>query len=88
MSNRGDDLIATLRTQIEGRLREQLQRHQKINPHSDWRQIVDIQINQECERLERMSKKFEDQGQQAVADVVHSLIDDYLPELSQQLKKR
>ena len=88
MSDDWDDWLSNFRSQIEQRLREQLERHQKINPYSDRRQIIDIQINQERERLELNADKADDEGKHVIAEIIRELSDDYLPELARDLKRR
>lgn len=88
MPDNADDVILTLKSQIEQRLQDQIARHHKINPNIDPRQVVDIQIAQENEKLERMFDKFADEGENNLANFVRSLIDEWLPELAHDLKHR
>jgi hypothetical protein len=83
-----DDFLFQLRAPIEKRLREQLARHLRIDPNIDRGKIVDIQIRQERERLEGQALVYEDAGQDMQGELVRMLIDDWLPELAQQLKRR
>jgi hypothetical protein len=83
-----DDFLAQSRTAIEKRVWEQLVRHLRVDPNADLRKIIDIQIHQERERLEMQALEHEDAGQDRLAELVHMLIDDWLPELAQQLKRR
>jgi hypothetical protein len=83
-----DDVLAQVRTAIEKRVREQLARHLRVDPNADVRKIVDIQIRQERERLEMQALEHEDAGQDRLAELVHMLIADWLPELARQLKRR
>ncbi|MDP2620188.1 MAG: hypothetical protein Q8P46_08420 [Hyphomicrobiales bacterium] len=87
MPDNSDDKIAALRSQIEQRLREQLARHKRTKPHIDHCQIVDMQIKQECERLELMAFDFDNEGKFGTANVVRLLIDDYLPKLAHELRR-
>ncbi len=82
-----DDIVAQLRADVEQRVREQLARHQRIEPTIDLSQVVDIQIGQERERMERVAEKFYDEGKDNIAEFVDAVID-WLPELAQDLKRR
>ena len=81
-----DDVLAQLRATIEGRVREQLARHQRVDPNMDPRRVVDIQIEQERERLEGMRDKFENQGKDDLAEAVRILADEWLRQLSRELQ--
>lgn len=83
-----DDLLASLRAGIEKRVREQLARHLKVNPNAEYGQIVQIQVGQEKEKLERMAEKLENEDHDAAAELVRALGDEWLPELSRQLQRR
>jgi hypothetical protein len=85
MSNKADNVIAALREAIEERVREQLFRHSKIDPTGDPKKIIDIQMKQEREKLERLIESNEDNP--AMVDALEALIE-WLPELSQQIKNR
>ena len=73
---------------IEKRVREQLARCLQVDPDADLHKIIDIQIGQERERLESQALEYEDAGGDRPAELVRMLIDDWLPELAQQLRKR
>ena len=77
-----------LRSLVEKRVREQLKRHARIDPNVDYGNVVNIQIGQEAERLERMYEKYDDDGQDRLAEAIRALIDDWLPELANRLKRR
>ncbi len=81
-----DDFFAELRAGIEQRVREQFERHLRIDPNADPSRIVEIQIEQEREKLERAHQKFEDAGQEKFAEVTRALIDDWLPMLSKEFR--
>ena len=83
-----DDFLAQLKVAIEKRVREQLARHLRVDPNADFRKIVDIQIRHERERLEMKALEHEDAGQDRLAELIRMLIADWLPELTQQLKRR
>ena len=83
-----DNFLAQLRAAIEKRVREQLARGLQVDPKADLRKIIDIQIGQERERLESRALEYEDAGGDRRAEVVRMLIDDWLPELAQQLERR
>jgi hypothetical protein len=83
-----DDFLAKLRTAIEKRVREQLAPHLRVDPNADLRKIIDIQIRQERERLERQALEYEDAGQDRLAELVRMLIDDWLPDLVRELERR
>ena len=87
MPDEGDELLLDLRAGVEKRIREQLARHTRVSPNIDYNAVVDIQMDQETERLERIYEKFDDEGQAAPADFVRVLIDDWLPELASRLKR-
>jgi hypothetical protein len=83
-----DNFLAQLRAAIEKRVREQLARGLQVDPNADLRKIIDIEIGQERERLESQALEYEDAGGDRRAELVRMLIDDWLPELAQQLKRR
>lgn len=83
-----DDVIAEIQATIERRVREQLARHFRVDPNIEPRKVVDIQIEQERERLDRMAEKFENDGKDNLAEFVRVLADEWLPEFSQELKRR
>ena len=83
-----DDILAELRADIEQRVRNQFERHLRINPNADPSHIVEIQIEQEREKLERMYQKFQTDEPEKFAEFTRVLIDDWLPMLSKELKTR
>ena len=83
-----DDFLIQVRAAIERRVREQLARHMSVEPNIDHGQIIDIQMRQERERLERQALEYEDAGKDRLAELMHTLIEDWLPELTQELKRR
>lgn len=52
--------IAFFRSDIERRVRDQVRRHLNIDPNIDPRRVVEIQIQQEQEKLERLLAEMED----------------------------
>ena len=88
MADEGDKLLLDLRAGVEKRIREQLARHTRVSPNVDYNAVVEIQMGQETERLERIYEKFDDEGQDAPADFVRGLIDDWLHELGNKLMGR
>lgn len=78
------NLLVEYRKAIEDRLAVQIARHASVSAGFDPRRVVDIQIQQERERLERA---LEGSDSQAQVDVYRALLD-WLPELSQKLKGR
>ena len=77
-----------MRMAVETRVRRQLRRHARIDLHVDHDKVVNIQIEQEKERLERMYEEYDEGGRDKLADFVRVLIDDELPELANKLKGR
>jgi hypothetical protein len=82
-----DDFILEVRAGIEARVRDQLKRHLSINPNGDPRRVVDIQMDQEREKLERLAQRYEEEGNENAADACRSIIE-WLSDLAQQLKRR
>lgn len=81
-----NDIYASIKENIKKRVYEQLQRH-RVDPNMDPRKIVDIQIKQERERLERMieqQKNSEDPGVELI-DALEALIK-LLPSLAEEIK--
>ncbi len=83
-----DRFLAAMRAKVEDRIREQLARHHRVNPNIDPRHVIEIQIKQEHERLERSAEKYEDEGKDNMAALCRSLAEEWLPELSQKLQRR
>jgi hypothetical protein len=83
MPSDGEDIIQTFRSQIEGRVREQLRRHHNVDPNIDPKRIIDIQIAQEKERLEKMYDRLDTKSH----DLIDSLIE-WLPDLANELSRR
>lgn len=78
------NVLAVYRQAIEGRLAEQMARHIRVSSDTDPKRVVDIQIGQERERLERAIREAESQIQ---IDVYRALLE-WLSELAQKLKSR
>lgn len=85
MTKHPDDFQYQLKTTIESRVRDQLARHWRIDPNLNPKKIIDIQIRQEKERLEKMAEKFADDGQERLADLCEFLAEEWLPELRAKL---
>ena len=80
-----DTSLTEFRRAIEGRVREQIERHLRINPGGDIGRIVDMQMAQERERLERLIDEADDAP--AKTQTLFALIA-WLPQFEQQLKSR
>ena len=76
------DSLAKHRQAIEARVREQIERHLRINPSGSVRRIVEMQMEQERERLERLIDEADED-----AEVLMALMA-WLPQLEQQLMRR
>lgn len=83
MATSGDDIVHQYRAMVEERVREQIARHQQVDPNADPRRAVEIQIRQEREHLERLIKQKDTTPAQAEA--LASLIE-WLPALERKLK--
>lgn len=84
MPNSDANVLAVYRQTIEDRLTEQMTRHARVNSGTDPKRVVDIQIGQERERLEKAMQEAESQIQ---IDVYRALLE-WLSELAQQLRFR
>jgi hypothetical protein len=78
------NVLAVYRKAIEGRLSEQVARHSRASSNIDPKRVVDIQIGQERERLEKAMREAESQIQ---IDVYRALLE-WLSELAPKLKSR
>ena len=85
MSNDGDKFLASLRARIENRVREQLARHLRVDPTSNRKQVVELQMKQEREKLERLIEQHEENPTKCDA---YQTILDWLPELERDIKRR
>ena len=85
MTKHADDFFDQLRASIESRIRDQLARHSRIDPNLNPKKIIDIQIRQEKEKLEKMAEDFEDGGQEQLADFCELLAEEWLLELRADL---
>ena len=85
MSNDIDKFLASLRAHIESRVREQLVRHQRVVPTSDRKQIVELQMKQEREKLVRLIEQHEEDP--TMSDAYQTILD-WLPELERDIKRR
>jgi hypothetical protein len=86
MPERPDQFLATVRGTIEARVREQIERHRRIDPNCNLRRVVEIQMQQERERLERLIEENEDESP-AQAEALVALLA-WLPQLEHELKSR
>ena len=85
MATDGSDFLIEYRAVIERRVREQVERHQGVNPNTDPRRVVEIQMKQERERLERLIAADETTPDQV--DVFRQLLE-WLPQLERQMTGR
>jgi hypothetical protein len=85
MSENGADFMAQYQAGVGSRIREQLVRHLSIEPNTDPRRIVEIQIQHERQRLEKVMQ--ESEGKPEVAESLRLIIA-WLPELEHKLKGR
>ena len=67
-------------------MRDQVQRHARIDPNVDPRRIVDIQIGQEKAKLQRLADEKDREGEHKQRDLFEALIE-WLPELVSELAR-
>jgi len=79
------DFLAELRAGVEARVREQVERHLRVDPRANIARIVEMQMRQEEERLERLIDEADDNPERAEALVA---LLGLLPQLEQQFKRR
>lgn len=84
MPSESNDVLAQIRGAIEQRINEQLERQRRVSPNIDPRTVVDMQIQQEKERLE---KALETEESPAMAKALKALLD-WLPQFAKKLKGR
>jgi hypothetical protein len=77
------DHLAELRAGIEARVREQIERHLRVDPRANIARIVELQMRQEEERLERLIDEADDSQSEALLALLA-----WLPQCEQQLKRR
>ena len=77
--------LAELRAEVEARVREQIERHLRVDPGANIRRIVEMQMRQEEERLERLIDEADDNPERAEALIA---LLGLLPQLAEQLKRR
>ena len=82
------EIVLKTMTEVEALVREQTQRRALANPDADWNQIIEIEIENVKATLERLAADFEDEGEPGGADLVRSLIEDWLPVLTRELGSR
>ena len=75
--------LAELQRAIEARVREQIERHLRVDPHVNLTRAVEIQMQEERERLERLI----DEADEAQSEALLALMA-WLPQFEQQLKRR
>lgn len=78
-----DNFLADYRKTIEDRVREQLERSFRVTPTPNIDRIVDLQIQQEKERLENLLGTQEDK---IMVQSLRSLIN-WLPQLGRNMKR-
>ena len=83
MAAGGDDIVLQYRAMVEARVREQIARHQNVDPNADPRRAVEIQIQQERERLERLIEQEDTTPAQAE---IFGLLIEWLPVLERNIK--
>ena len=66
-----DTFFADYRRAIENRIREQVDRHRAIDPHTSTKRIIEMQIAQEVEVLRRIA---EDDDSKVPTEVVRVII--------------
>jgi hypothetical protein len=77
------DYLAELRAGIEARVREQIERHLRVDARANIARIIDMQMRQEEERLERLIDEAEGEKAEALLAVMA-----WLPQFERQLKRR
>ena len=83
------DFLEQLKKPIQERVLEQAQRHvHATGSHADWGRIVDIQIGQEKEKLVKLAGDLEEKGEFQTSQMVHTLIDEWLPNLAKEIRDR
>ena len=85
MGDDSEDFLADVRKIIEARVKDQLDRHLRVDPNMDPRSVIDIQMEQEHELLSCMQTKFADNGDDNLVDMARALRDVWLPELRRKL---
>ena len=75
--------MAELQRAIEARVREQIERHLRVDPRANIARIVELQMQQEQERLEHLI----DEADEAQSEALFALMA-WLPQFEQQLKRR
>jgi len=75
--------LAELQRAIEARVREQIERHLRVNPHANLARAIDIQMQEERDRLERLVDEAD--GEQAEALLALMA---WLPQFERELKRR
>jgi hypothetical protein len=82
MSNDPGSILNEIRRSIEKNVKQQIERHREVTPNVELPKIIDIQIQQEKEKIEGLLEREEDPK---MANVLQALLD-YLPIFAKQLK--
>ena len=83
-----EDVLVQYKEGIRKRLMEQISRQIKFSPHIGMRTVIDMQINQEVEKLRKLQDKAEDEEQYNVADAFGSLADQWVHEVKEEFYRR
>ena len=75
--------LAERRAEVEARVREQIERHLRVDPGANIARIVEMQMRQEQERLERLI----DEADEAQSEALLALMA-WLPQFERELKRR
>ncbi len=80
------EIVQKTITEVETLVRTQTRRRALADPSADWNQIIEIENVKAT--LERLAADFENEGAPGGADLVRSLIEDWLPVLKRELGAR
>jgi hypothetical protein len=75
--------LAELRAEVEARVREQIERHLRVNPHANLARAIDIQMQEERDRLERLVDEADSEQAEALLALMA-----WLPQFERELKRR
>ncbi len=78
-----DEFVAEFRKTIRAGIIEQMERHFGIDPDADRNRVIDIQIQQAKERIQKL---LEDEERPDYAGLYQGLID-WLPTLAKEFKR-
>jgi hypothetical protein len=79
------EFLVQYRALVESRVREQIERHQKVNLNGDPRRVVEIQMKQERESIELLIAA--DDTTTSQVELLQELIE-WLPQLQRRLVGR